>query len=430
MPIYKPPLIFSIHGIRTKAGWQKPLAQILKQEGILYEPYNFGYYGIFHFLFQPSNEKMIDKFYEFYSSIISKEKYNIDLDNNAKRPSIIVHSFGSYIVGYCLLKYPDVIFDKLILCGSILPSNFDWATILLRDQVTSVLNEYGLNDVWSKIVGRFVPRTGSSGADGFRIASSQLSEKRFEYFKHSDYFRGQHVRKYWLPFLQKTPCNFVVIHGHDFQDIKLFSDTLDITGGVIDRDCFGSLEHYDEVEIPRGLSLQWIKINPDIYTFIFDQSNNAVKGYINAMPVDDATFDKIKNGELEDNEIMAEGIIPFMRNQTIKIYLMSIAISPFARSANEGLLYLAFEKLMNGFVNKLVYYFTNHNIKVTHFLAVGWTNEGRRLCKIMGMEQVGLDRYSNPIYMLDLENSNTTDKGHLLESIRKLVLTYKSYQSV
>lgn len=424
-----PRLVFSIHGIRTKANWQKLLSRILKKENIAYEPYNYGFYGLFKFLFRPSNESMVNKFYEFYSFTISKEKYQISLLSNFERPSIIVHSFGSYILGYCLLKNPDVKFDKIILCGSILPSDFDWATILLREQANAILNEYGVEDIWSKIVGKIVPKTGDSGATGFKVQSIQLLQKRYDYFKHSDYFRGQHISEFWLPFIKKQPCRFEIKHGHEFDSIDEFKRTLDITGNIIDKQCYGTLEHYPEVELPRGLSTTWIKVNPDIYTFIFDQLDNEVKGYINAIPIEDDAFEKIKNGSLNDNEISAENIVPFVRNQNIKIYLMSIAIAQESRAISEGLIHLAFEKLMNGFVNKLIYYFINNNIRVTQFLAVGWTSEGRKLCRLMGMQQVGIDHYSNPIYLFDLENESQLNNKMILECIKKLIITYKKFSN-
>ena len=421
-----PPLVISVHGIRTRALWQKSLSETLKGLQIIHTPYNFGYYNVFRFLLKPSNEKMVEKFYEFYSKIILEAQYDIDTEDYKKRPSIIVHSFGSYIVGYCMLKYQDVKFDKIILCGSILPKNFEWATLFLRDQVNNVHNEYGLKDIWTKLVGRFVKRTGDSGTFGFQISSLQVNQQRFDYFRHSDYFNGQHVTKYWIPFLQKQPCNLAIKHGHDFVDRDEFIKVLNYTGTIIDKLCYGEIDHYNEVEIPRGLSTKWISINPDIYTFLLDQCTNEVKGYINAMPIENNIFESIKKGELTDNEITEEHIVPFLKDQNLKMYLMSIAIIPAARNVSQGLLHLAFERLMNGFIHKLIDYYRNFNIKVSQFLAVGWTKEGRKLCEILGMTMVGKDEFNNPIYLLDLENEDLLKKKHLIESIKKLVEVYKN----
>jgi pimeloyl-ACP methyl ester carboxylesterase len=424
---YIPPLVFSIHGIRTKAAWQRTLAKILKKHDIPCFAYKYGYFGLIRFYYQPSREKVVDLFYECYSDIVADYKDSIDLDNGMMRPSIVVHSFGTYILGYCLLKYPDVKFDKVILCGSILPETFDWATIIVRDQVNSVLNEYGLDDIWAKIVGHFVTKTGRSGANGFHVASVHIREERYDFFRHSDYFKGQHISSFWLPFLTRTPCHYYIRHGHDFEDSREFKETLDITGDVIDKNCFGNHPHYSDVEISDDLPLDWIAVNPDIYTFLFDHRDDSVKGYINAMPVDDVIFEKIRLGLIQDNEIGADNILPFFRNQVISVYLMSIAIMPSARTANEGILYLAFEKLINGFVNKMIYYFINFNIRIRRILAVGWTSEGKRLCQLLNMRHIGNDKFNNPIYLLDIEEQYVLSGVRQMESIKKLVKTYNAF---
>src|SRR5438105_3841065 len=83
-------------------------------------PYDFGRYGIHKFLCPSSNNKAVEEFYEWYNSIIKDRNYDINAKDYLKRPSIVAHSLGSYLVGMCMLKYPEVKFDKIILCGSIL----------------------------------------------------------------------------------------------------------------------------------------------------------------------------------------------------------------------------------------------------------------------------------------------------------------------
>src|SRR4029077_7682565 len=109
------------------------------------------------------------------------------------------------------------------------------------------------------------------------------------------------------------------------------------TGNVIDRQVFGLLENYQAVEIPRGLSLEWIKVNPDIYTFLIDRASRKPAGYINAMPVDDSLYALILGGGVADNEVPASGIVAYGRDQEVKIYLMSIAVSEVHRQWGQGL---------------------------------------------------------------------------------------------
>ena len=116
-------------------------------------------------------------------------------------PSIVAHSFGTYILGNALLKYDWLRFDKVILCGSILPQNFPWDQLIERGQVQSVRNEYGVQDTWSGLVRWFVAGTGPSGRNGFNCTHERLEQERFEY-THSEYFNKGHMEAKWLPFLE------------------------------------------------------------------------------------------------------------------------------------------------------------------------------------------------------------------------------------
>jgi len=129
---FRPRLVICLHGIRTWARWQKIVAEVLGDQSIKFKLYDFGWYGLRKFLWDRSNERMVDEFYDKYNAIV-KQYSSIDPANYLKRPSVVAHSFGTFVVGKCMLKYDSVRIDKLILCGSILPTDFDWATLLARD---------------------------------------------------------------------------------------------------------------------------------------------------------------------------------------------------------------------------------------------------------------------------------------------------------
>jgi hypothetical protein len=173
-------------------------------------------------------------------------------------------------------------------------------------------------------------------------------------------------------------------------DMKEFVATLNAPA-AIDDICFANVPAYYASQIPRGLSTTWIGVNPDIYTFLFDRRSDKVSGYINAMPVRYECFDRIKAGLIRDNEISSEDVIPFFRNQTLKLYLMSVTIDPALRRASHGLFQEPFERLMSGFVAKLYYYAVNQRIRVTEIVAVGCTVQGKKLCQAFGMEHKGDD---------------------------------------
>src|SRR5438876_545572 len=121
---YYPPLVISIHGIRTRGEWQKVFASVVSGSRMKVESFDYGHYGLIRFLTPPFNSRMVDKFYNWYASTI-KSCSAISLEHYEERPSVVAHSLGSWIVGYTMLKYEDVRFDKMILAGSILPRDFD-----------------------------------------------------------------------------------------------------------------------------------------------------------------------------------------------------------------------------------------------------------------------------------------------------------------
>ncbi|MFL6390100.1 MAG: hypothetical protein ACJ71U_21680 [Terriglobales bacterium] len=387
--------------------------------------WDYGYYNGIRFFMGWPNKAMIEEFLEVYTAAIGQKEYDIDLSDPGKRPSVVAHSFGTYILGYSMLKYKEIKFDKIILCGSILPTDFDWFTLFARDQVSRVKNEFGLRDIWAGMVGRFVAGTGNSGRRGFEIVSSALQQHRLEFFKHSDFFHRSHIETSWVPFLMSAPSYLAIKHGRDVEDVKEFNTITDMTGPVIDTACFGNLPHYSEIEIPRGLSLEWIKVNPDIYTFLMDRRNNQARGYINAMPVNDELFAKLKSGAIEDNEVTADGLEPFTEGAILRMYLMSIAIAPELHRVGPGLLQPAFEQLLNGFIDKLVYYAQTNSVRVSELVAVGWTLQGKKLCRIFGMDEVGKDRFNNPVFWIDLNDPTVLQKRRFYPAVRKLIAVYQ-----
>ncbi|HLY62502.1 MAG TPA: hypothetical protein VKV95_17310 [Terriglobia bacterium] len=424
-PDYKPPLTIFIHGIMTWAKWQKTASEVWGDHGFPFRSYDFGKYGLHKFLIKSLNDRMVEHFYSDYGAIVRENRAKLSVQSHDKRPSVVAHSFGTYLVGYSMLKYEEIRFDKIIFCGSILPLNFDWATLFRRGQVNRVMNEYSAQDFWAGIADKFVPKTGPGGAKGFHVYLADFEEKRYEFRKHSDYFDRQHMENSWLPFLRKRPSAFTIKHGREFSDRNEFERTLDYTGTQIDSESYGELPHYAEVEIPRGLSLEWIQVCPDIYTFLMDRDTGLAAGYINAMPVTEGLFQKIKEGRVQDNEIRAEDVEPISPGTCLKIYLMSVAISRAARNVGEGLYNEALQKLLHGLLDKLIHYANSQGIRLSELVGVGWTPEGRKLCEILGMKKVANDQFGNPVYWLKFTVENMRPKERVLPSLQKLLDLYE-----
>jgi pimeloyl-ACP methyl ester carboxylesterase len=166
------------------------------------EKWNFGYFSIIRFLLPWQREAKVRWFRSNYDDLIENRYAGLGPDNY---PSVVAHSFGTYILGYALLKYRNIRLDKVILCGSILPRNFPWKEIIERGQVRELRNEYGVKDVWVRFVKWFVKGSGSSGENGFtengfKLQSDRIIQEEFR-FEHSEYFNRGHMGEFWIPFL-------------------------------------------------------------------------------------------------------------------------------------------------------------------------------------------------------------------------------------
>jgi pimeloyl-ACP methyl ester carboxylesterase len=138
---------------------------------------------------------------------------------NFDRVSIIAHSFGTWIVGY-LLQTKELRFHRVIFCGAILDSKFDWETVTRKvdhphwsDAPNAyVLNDCGTKDIWP-IFAKFATwGYGISGRWGFQNA---LVRDRFHEVDHSGFFQDGFATRNWVPALTATSLSKGVDRGID-----------------------------------------------------------------------------------------------------------------------------------------------------------------------------------------------------------------------
>lgn len=185
-------LVLSLHGIRTRGAWQKDLAPTLNMQGFDCAPLDYGNFLAARLLYKPSRRAMVDWFRDEYDQRCTGKS----------PPSVIAHSFGSYIVTEALRKYPHIKVDQLILCGSIVRRDYPWDQVLSRQQVARVLNDFGQQDIWAKVVGLFVSDAGPSGLKGFEVTHPLVHQRCNPDWQHSDYFHHGNYVNAWIPFLQ------------------------------------------------------------------------------------------------------------------------------------------------------------------------------------------------------------------------------------
>lgn len=187
-------LVFSLHGIKTRGTWQKEITPLLAQAGFIPDPGDYGNVWALQLLWPRSRRKKVEQFKTHYIRECTRL--------NSERPSMVAHSYGTYIAGHAMWKYSEIKFDRIILCGAILRREFPWDALAKNGQLNAVLNQYGGQDFWARIVAWVVSDAGQSGRSGFSAEAACLTQQNYPRFRHSDYFYDLNYKGNWLPFLR------------------------------------------------------------------------------------------------------------------------------------------------------------------------------------------------------------------------------------
>jgi serine/threonine-protein kinase len=186
-------IVISLHGIRTRGAWQKQLSSTLGREGFIHEPLDYGFFRAILLVLPAMRDRKMKWFLD---------QYNLVTKGYQDPPSIIAHSFGTYLVARTLQKYVEIRFRQVIFCGSIVEVGFPWSRIADSGQVTRVLNDYGGKDFWARTAVYFVNDAGPSGAKGFQdCAGGRVINRHRPEFRHSDFFYQANYERTWIPFL-------------------------------------------------------------------------------------------------------------------------------------------------------------------------------------------------------------------------------------
>ncbi len=151
---------------------------------------------------------------------------------------VIAHSFGTYLAARAMAAY-DIVFDRVVLVGCVLPRRFNWQEIFERSPVSGALgwlsrtmdvrNEVGSSDsvVWLAGLTAWLTRElGGAGRKGFLAgphdvhsisnpwrtcencssSAAAVHNVTLEQYGHSMWALGVgHVLHFWLPYLWGYP---------------------------------------------------------------------------------------------------------------------------------------------------------------------------------------------------------------------------------
>jgi pimeloyl-ACP methyl ester carboxylesterase len=195
-------MIIPLHGIRTIADWHRTLADVAFRASwwCPVSGWWYGRFSIFQFLLPFARRAKIVWFRQRYTRALDE---NADILGKDGRPSVVAHSFGTFILGNALLRYQDIRVDKVVLCGCILPTDFPWKELIENGQVNAVLNCVGVEDYWPIISSLVIPGTGKAGRSGFKSTHENIFEQKCN-LAHSEFFDSRQMRNQWIPFLERS----------------------------------------------------------------------------------------------------------------------------------------------------------------------------------------------------------------------------------
>lgn len=192
-------VVFLIHGIRTQGEWEQQTASILQSDdSVCVRPIRYEFFDSFRFLLPLT----------YFRKKPVQRIVRLIRDEYSRGPallSVIAHSYGTYIFAKILEQEADIRFNRLILCGSILPDHFKWELYGHRFESVcegdwQVVNDCGKNDIWPVIAKSVTWGFGSSGRFGF--GHNRVKDRYFN-ATHSSFFNEDFVRNYWLPYISK-----------------------------------------------------------------------------------------------------------------------------------------------------------------------------------------------------------------------------------
>ena len=203
-------LLFTIHGVNTKAFWNSKFAPLACSQGWIFAP--FIYKGPVGLLCSPSmRKKVVEQFNDYYYAL--SQKYE------ATRASIVAHSFGTYIIAKYLRNhsYEDFLpipIDSVVLAGSIVDEDYDWLKFF-PNKVGRILNISSPNDNavklmpesrWIKkyVMGERDEIFGKIGYTGIKEPDTPINyikNKEVGMLNHCNVFKDEILEGVIMPFL-------------------------------------------------------------------------------------------------------------------------------------------------------------------------------------------------------------------------------------
>ena len=138
--------------------------------------------------------------------------------------------------------------------------------------------------------------------------------------------------------------------------------------------------------------------NPYIYIMCIDEKMDKVMGYVNLAPINKQTYDRLKNGDMLDSQIMPKDVLVYEDNTKYLCYFYSIVVSEkFRRRGIANTLIENLKKFIMELKNK-------RNIIITNIVADVLSDGGKKIVEKMGMKYVHNSKHDSEIYEYSVKN--------------------------
>lgn len=421
------PVLMTLHGIRTRGLWQKALAEVASANDIIVVPSDFGRLPLAGFIWQTVFGGKAEWFLREYERLLARHHMHLGTGPGQRLPSLVAHSFGTFIAGYSMLKHEHIRFAHVIFCGTILPEDFPWDQLFLRNQVGDVRNDFGARDWPVRLCGHLLPRTGHAGVKGFQYwpPAREFDQEQYEHYSHSDFFSQTHMEKTWLPIVSRPVERLIIRHGRTLDSAKEFEEIAQQTS-AIDDEVYGPLTGFRAIEASMELAQEWVTVEPDIYTFLIDGASGRYIGYINAVFVTRATFERLMAEGVPDNQLLPASLASTKEAGSLCVCVLSIAVDPGARKLGDGIAASPVRRLLLGFCAKLEFLARHYRLRIEEIGAVGWTDEGRRICEsIIRMPKIAEDPLGHAVFRLKLDLQGLRTQHRPFRPLLKVLELYR-----
>lgn len=195
----------TVHGMNTAGVWQQDFSWRLAQlygYAIPVGIYKYGNVKVAPFL-APLRRRHRKELLEYFRKVRAEMKAS----GHGGRPDVIAHSFGTWLLAKMLVSDDSkdpIVLGRVILTGSIIRPDFDWAQLLEAGRVEAVLCHQAGRDFPARLAHWFIRGTGPSSVRGFNDRQ-RVQHFLSPDFVHSDYFTESHMAAVlmdqWAPFL-------------------------------------------------------------------------------------------------------------------------------------------------------------------------------------------------------------------------------------